>query len=76
MKTILLWAVPASLLLPGLVMAQAAFVGTWKADLSNIQLPKKPRQYLLSHDVYPRGRSAQSFLRPCFLRTWAGIVTL
>jgi hypothetical protein len=51
MKTIQLWSLPA-LLLPGLVMAQAAFVGTWKADVSNIQLPKKPSQYLLSHGVY------------------------
>jgi hypothetical protein len=51
MKRILLWSLPASLL-PGLVMAQAAFVGTWKADVSNIQLPKKPSHYLLNHGVY------------------------
>jgi hypothetical protein len=53
MKRNLPWTLPVLLLLPALVMAQSAFVGTWKADPSNnIQLPKKPSQYLLSHGIY------------------------
>jgi len=51
-KKLLLFAASASLLLPGLVMAQSAIVGTWKADLSNVQLPKKPDRYLLDKGVF------------------------
>ena len=50
-KSLLL--LPASLLLPAVVMAQSAFVGTWKADISNnIQLPDKPDEYLLNGGVF------------------------
>jgi hypothetical protein len=49
---IALTTVPALLLLPALSLAQSALVGTWKADLSNMQLPTKPSKYLLSHGVY------------------------
>lgn len=45
-------AAAASLMLPALVMAQSAFVGTWKGDLSNVQLPEKPDQYLLDKGVF------------------------
>jgi hypothetical protein len=51
-KKLLLFAASASLLLPGLVTAQSAFVGTWKGDLSNVQMPKKPDRYLLDKGVY------------------------
>jgi hypothetical protein len=44
-------AIPA-LLLPAMALAQSALVGTWKADLSNIQLPTKPDRYLISKGVY------------------------
>lgn len=44
---------PATLLLPALALAQSAFVGTWKADVTNnIQLPKKPSEYLLTGGTY------------------------
>jgi hypothetical protein len=52
MKKIILCAASASLLLPIMVMAQSAFDGTWKTDLSNIKLPEKPDKYLLSNGVY------------------------
>jgi len=43
----------ASLLLPAAVMAQSAFVGTWKVDVNNnLQLPTKPNEYLLNGGVY------------------------
>jgi hypothetical protein len=44
-------AIPA-LLLPAMALAQSALVGTWKADLSNLQLPTKPDRYLISSGVY------------------------
>ena len=50
---IILVALPASLVLPALAMAQSAFVGTWKADINNnIQLPDKPSRSLLAKGVY------------------------
>ncbi len=52
MNKIVLTAVPALLLLPALSMAQSALVGTWKADLSNMQQPTKPSRMLLSKGVY------------------------
>jgi len=51
-KKFALTAVAAGLLLPAVSLAQSALVGTWKADLSNIQTPTKPTRYLLAHDVY------------------------
>ena len=44
--------VGASLLLPVLAAAQSALDGTWKADLSKSQLPKKPDVYLLQDGMY------------------------
>jgi hypothetical protein len=53
MKKPILLLLPASLLLPALALAQSAFVGTWKADIkNNLQLPKKPSEYLLTGGVY------------------------
>ena len=40
------------LLLPMLAMAQSAFDGTWKLDMSTIQFPKKPDSYLLQNGMY------------------------
>jgi hypothetical protein len=51
-KKLNLLAASAALLLPALVMAQNAFVGTWKGDLSNVQLPQKPDRYLLDKGVF------------------------
>ena len=53
MKKILLSTLSASLLLPVLALAQSAFVGTWKMDVSNnIQMPKKPYSYLVANGVF------------------------
>ena len=52
MKKLALAVISASLVLPALAMAQSAFVGTWKGDLSNIQLPQKPDRYLLDKGVF------------------------
>lgn len=52
MKKFALTAVPALLLLPALSLAQTALVGTWKVDLSNIQMPTKPSQDSLVNGVY------------------------
>ncbi|HEY2416431.1 MAG TPA: hypothetical protein VGH84_00810 [Steroidobacteraceae bacterium] len=52
MKKLTALATLAALLLPALVMAQSAFVGTWKADLSNVQMPQKPDRYLLDKGVF------------------------
>jgi hypothetical protein len=51
-KKLTVFVASASLLLPALVMAQSAIVGTWKADLSNIQLPQKPDRYLLDNGTF------------------------
>lgn len=42
----------ASVLLPVLATAQSALDGTWKADLSKSQLPKKPEVFLLQDGMY------------------------
>jgi hypothetical protein len=42
----------ASLLMPVLASSQNALDGTWKADLSKSQLPKKPDVYLLQDGMY------------------------
>jgi hypothetical protein len=52
-RRIILVALPASLVLPALAIAQSAFVGTWKADINNnIQLPDKSFSSLLADGVY------------------------
>jgi hypothetical protein len=40
------------LTLPALASAQSSLDGTWKIDLGNAQLTKKPDVYLLQHGVY------------------------
>jgi hypothetical protein len=52
MKSFATSAVPALLMLPALALAQSALVGTWKAELSNMQPPTKPNKYVLSGGVY------------------------
>ncbi len=50
-KSVLL--LPALSLLPAAVMAQSAFVGTWKADMKNgVQMPTKPRELLLANGTF------------------------
>jgi hypothetical protein len=49
----LLWIVSlGSFLIPVSAMAQSAFDGTWKVDMSKAQLPKKPDVYLLQADMF------------------------
>lgn len=40
------------LLMPVLAMAQSAFDGTWKVDMSKVEFPKKPDVYLLQDGLY------------------------
>jgi hypothetical protein len=40
------------LLTPLSAWSQTAFEGTWRADLSTVQLPKKPHKYLLQSGTY------------------------
>jgi hypothetical protein len=40
------------LLTPVVVLAQSAFDGTWKIDMSKAELPKKPDVYLLQNGMY------------------------
>jgi hypothetical protein len=51
-KKSILFAMTAAMLLPPLVLAQSAFVGTWKADINNMQMPTKPDRYLLDKGVW------------------------
>lgn len=49
----LLWTgLMVSLFMPGLATAQSAFDGTWKVDMNNVELPKKPDVYLLQNGMY------------------------
>jgi hypothetical protein len=52
MKKLLWFALLASLLTPGLAMAQSAFDGTWKVDLKTAKFPEKPDVYLLQDGMY------------------------
>jgi hypothetical protein len=52
MKRSCLLAVALVSLLPVLAMAQSAFDGTWKVDLSKVQMPKKPDVLVLKGGVY------------------------
>jgi hypothetical protein len=52
MKRLFFCGLLALLLLPVLATAQSAFDGTWKYDLGNAQLPKKPDVYLLQNGMY------------------------
>ena len=53
MKTSHLMLISIAAAFPTTCLAQSAFVGTWKADINNnLQLPKKPNEYLLRGGVY------------------------
>jgi hypothetical protein len=52
MKTILLAGAALVLLAPMPAIAQSPFDGTWKADVSSAQLPKKPNVYELRNGMY------------------------
>lgn len=52
MKKLLMFGLLTSLLVPLQLMAQNAFDGTWKVDLNNAQLPKKPDVFLLQDGMY------------------------
>jgi hypothetical protein len=52
MKKSLLLGVALASLLPALAMAQNAFEGTWKIDLSKVQMSKKPDVLVLQKGVF------------------------
>src|SRR5215469_17058209 len=52
MKRSLLFGVALVSLLPAFAMAQSAFDGTWKVDLSKVQMPAKPDVLSLKKGVY------------------------
>jgi hypothetical protein len=52
MKKLLFAGVLMSLFMPVLAMAQSAFDGTWKVDISKAQMPQKPDVYLLQNGMY------------------------
>ena len=52
MKKLLLAGMLLSLLMSVLAMAQSAFDGTWKGDISKSQMPQKPDVYLLQNGMY------------------------
>ena len=52
MKKFLLAGLLGALLMPSVVMAQSSVDGTWKIDLSKVQMPKKPDVLLLQNGMY------------------------
>ena len=52
MKKFLLAGLLGALLMPSVVMAQNSVDGTWKIDLSKVQMPKKPDVLLLQNGMY------------------------
>jgi hypothetical protein len=52
MRKLLWFGLLISLLMPSLAMAQSAFDGTWKVDLNQAQLAKKPDVFLLQDGMY------------------------
>ena len=52
MKKLFLGASLMFLLMPVLALAQSAFDGTWKVDMSRVEFPKKPDVYLLQDGQY------------------------
>src|SRR5713226_5681651 len=52
MKKLPWFVLLASLLTPGLAMAQSVFDGTWKVDMKTAQFPTKPDVYLLQDGMY------------------------
>lgn len=51
-KSLLLGGLLWAFLTPTLVMAQSAFDGTWKIDLNQVHMPKKPDVLLLQNGMY------------------------
>jgi hypothetical protein len=52
MRKLLRFGLLLSMLMPILAMAQSAFDGTWKVDLNQAQLAKKPDVFLLQDGMY------------------------
>jgi hypothetical protein len=52
MKKLLFLIAFSAPLLPMLCSAQAAFEGTWKIDMSKVNFPKKPDEFLLQNGMY------------------------
>jgi hypothetical protein len=52
MKKLFLFVMAMVLLAPIVAKAQSPFDGTWKADLSKVQMPAKPDVYLLQGGIY------------------------
>jgi hypothetical protein len=52
MKKMFLAASLMLLFTPILALAQSAFDGTWKVDMSKVEFPKKPDVYLLQNGMY------------------------
>jgi uncharacterized Zn-binding protein involved in type VI secretion len=52
MKKLFLVGAWTAVLMPALALAQSAFDGTWKANLSTAQLPTKADEYLLQGGTY------------------------
>jgi len=52
MKKFLLVGLLGVLLVPAVALAQSAFDGTWKVDLSKVSMPKKPDVLLLQNGMY------------------------
>ena len=52
MKKLLFLIAFSAPLLPMLASAQAAFDGTWKIDMSKVNFPKKPDEFLLQNGMY------------------------
>jgi hypothetical protein len=52
MKKLFLLIASATLLMPGLAVAQSAFDGTWKIDMSTVDFSKKPDVFLLQNGMY------------------------
>ncbi len=52
MKSLLIGGIVLGLLAPASAFAQSVFDGTWKADVSSAQMPKKPDVYLLNKGMW------------------------
>jgi hypothetical protein len=52
MKKILFVGMLGALLVPGFAMADSAFDGTWKIDMSKVHMPKKAEVHVLQNGMY------------------------
>jgi hypothetical protein len=52
MKRLFFVTAVAALLMPVVSVAQSAFNGTWKVNMSNVDFPRKPNEYLLKGGMY------------------------